>query len=79
MYRSENSKYWSVHDVQRYFIGDLHCEQVLFTYQYPNLNLPTKLGRYLYKANAALKLSPVLYQKELHRSFEMTLKVRFKI
>nr|XP_034839216.1 uncharacterized protein LOC117995323 [Maniola hyperantus] len=72
--RSTDSRYWSIHDVQRYHLGDLHCEQVLFTYQYPNLRMPSLLGSYLWKANTALKLPPALYIKELHRSIELTLK-----
>ncbi|XP_028174213.1 uncharacterized protein LOC114362855 [Ostrinia furnacalis] len=71
---STDTRYWSIHDVQRYFFGDLHCEQVLFTYQYPNLRMPTRLGSYFWKANTALKLPPKLYQKEFHQSLEITLK-----
>nr|XP_013189248.1 unnamed protein product [Amyelois transitella] len=72
--KSIDSRYWSIHDVQRYFVGELHCEKVLFTYQYPNLRMPSRLGSYLWKANTALKLQPKLYQKELNSSFEITLK-----
>ncbi|XP_039764192.1 uncharacterized protein LOC120636689 isoform X2 [Pararge aegeria] len=72
--RSTDSRYWSIHDVQRYFLGELHCEQVLFSYQYPNLRLPSSIGSYLWKLNTALKLPSPLYWKELHRSLELTLK-----
>ncbi|XP_045784259.1 uncharacterized protein LOC123880265 isoform X2 [Maniola jurtina] len=72
--RSTDSRYWSIHDVQRYCLGDLHCEQVLFTYQYPNLRMPSLLGSYLWRANTALKSPPALYIRELHRSVELTLK-----
>ncbi|XP_064076357.1 uncharacterized protein LOC113401895 [Vanessa tameamea] len=72
--KSTHTKYWSIHDVQRYFLGEHHCEQVLFTYQYPNLKMPTTLGSYLWQANTALKLPPRLYLKELHMSLETTLK-----
>ncbi|XP_052746776.1 uncharacterized protein LOC112047839 [Bicyclus anynana] len=72
--RSTDTRYWSIHDVQRYYLGDLHCEQVLFTYQYPNLQMPTTLGSFFWKANTALKLPPALYLKELHRSIEHTLR-----
>ncbi|CAG9558431.1 unnamed protein product [Danaus chrysippus] len=72
--RSTDTRYWSIHDVQRYFLGELHCDQVLFTYQYPSLKLPTHLGTYLWKANTALKISPKLFMKELHISIEETLK-----
>ncbi|CAF4752393.1 unnamed protein product [Pieris macdunnoughi] len=72
--RSTNTQYWSIHDVQRYFIGELHCETVLFTYQYPNIRMPTRLGSYFLKANTALKLPTALYMKELFRSLETTLK-----
>lgn len=73
--RSTHTKYWSIHDVQRYFLGELHCEQVLFTYQYPNLKMPSRLGNHLWMANTALKLPSALYMKELHMSLEKTLKV----
>ncbi|XP_053623706.1 uncharacterized protein LOC128682829 isoform X2 [Plodia interpunctella] len=72
--KSTDSRYWSIHDVQRYYYGELHCEQVLFTYQYPNLRMPTRHGSHLWKANTALKLPLKMYQKELHSSFEITLK-----
>ncbi|OWR48504.1 hypothetical protein KGM_209667 [Danaus plexippus plexippus] len=72
--RSTDTRYWSIHDVQRYFLGELHCDQVLFTYQYPSLKLPTHLGTYLWKANTALKIPPKLFMKELHMSIEETLK-----
>ncbi|XP_038216810.1 uncharacterized protein LOC119835846 [Zerene cesonia] len=72
--RSTDTRYWSIHDVQRYFVGELHCERVLFTYQYPNIRMPTRFGSYLWKANTALKLPPALYMRELHRSLETTLK-----
>ncbi|KOB68133.1 Xaa-Pro dipeptidase, partial [Operophtera brumata] len=72
--RSTHTRYWSIHDVQRYFFGDLHCEKVLFTYQYPNLRMPSQLGSYFWRANTALKLPPALYQKEFNRSLEVTLK-----
>ncbi|CAH2103565.1 unnamed protein product [Euphydryas editha] len=72
--KSTHSKYWSIHEVQRYFLGELHCEKVLFTYQYPNLKLPSDLGSYLWKANTALKQPPVLYMKELQMSLQITLK-----
>lgn len=74
--RSVQTKYWSIHDVQRYFLGELHCEKVLFTYQYPNLELPSRLGKHLWMANTALKLPPAVYMKELHTSIETTFKVR---
>ncbi|CAH4038375.1 unnamed protein product [Pieris brassicae] len=73
--RSTNTQYWSIHDVQRYFIGEMHCETVLFTYQYPNIRMPTRLGSYFLKANTSLKLPTALYMKELFRSLETTLKV----
>ncbi|CAH0684461.1 unnamed protein product [Chilo suppressalis] len=71
---STDTRYWSIHDVQRYFVGDLHCEKVLFTIQYPNLRMPTRQGSYFWKANTALKLPPKLYQKELNLTLEITLK-----
>ena len=74
-FRSTQTKYWSIHDVQRYFLGDLHCEQVLFTYQYPNLKMPSRLGNHLWLANTALKLSSSVYMKELHMSIETSFKV----
>ncbi|KAG6449157.1 hypothetical protein O3G_MSEX005887 [Manduca sexta] len=72
--RSTNARYWSIHDVQRYFLGDLHCEKLLFTYQYPNLRMPTRLGSYFWRANTAMKLPSHLYLKEFHRSLETTMK-----
>ncbi|KAJ0183841.1 hypothetical protein K1T71_000264 [Dendrolimus kikuchii] len=71
---SKDTRYWSIRDVQRYFYGDLHCEKVLFTYQYPSLRMPSHLGSYLWKDNTALKLPSAVYMKELHRSLEITLK-----
>ncbi|KAM3968425.1 uncharacterized protein ACR2FA_002115 [Aphomia sociella] len=71
---STNTRYWSIHDVQRYFFGELHCEKVLFTYQYPNLRMPTTLGSYFWRANTALKLPSTLHQKDFNRSLEVTLK-----
>ncbi|XP_062525112.1 uncharacterized protein LOC101742224 isoform X3 [Bombyx mori] len=68
------SRYWSIHDVQRYFLGDLHCEKILFTHQYPNLKLPSRLGNTLWKTNTATKVLPKLYLKEFNRSLEVTLK-----
>ncbi|CAK1554989.1 unnamed protein product [Leptosia nina] len=72
--RSTNPRYWSIHNVQRYFVGQLHCEQVLFTYQYPNIRMPSRLGSYLWKTNTALKLPSALYIKELNMSLDTTLK-----
>ncbi|XP_028033028.1 uncharacterized protein LOC114245175 [Bombyx mandarina] len=68
------SRCWSIHDVQRYFLGDLHCEKILFTHQYPNLKLPSRLGNTLWKTNTATKVLPKLYLKEFNRSLEVTLK-----
>ncbi|XP_059055170.1 uncharacterized protein LOC131849184 isoform X2 [Achroia grisella] len=70
----KDTQFWSIHDVQRYFCGQLHCEQVLFTYQYPNIRMPTKLGNYSWKSNTALKIPSTQYQKELNRCLEITLK-----
>ncbi|XP_050683721.1 uncharacterized protein LOC126978727 isoform X3 [Leptidea sinapis] len=72
--RSTDPQFWSIHDVQRYFVGELHCEKVLFTFQYPNLRMPTRFGSHLWKANTSLKLQPTLYLKELYMSVEVTLK-----
>lgn len=77
-YRSMHTRYWSIHDVQRYFVGDLHCEQILFTCQYPNLRMPTLHGSYLWRANTATKIPPKLYLKEFAVSMATTLKVTFK-
>nr|XP_049695651.1 uncharacterized protein LOC110374236 [Helicoverpa armigera] len=67
-------EYQEINDVSRYFTGDQHCGKVLFTYQYPNLKMPTPLGNYLYRANIALKVQSNLYRKELQNSIELTLK-----
>uniref|UniRef100_A0A2A4J188 Uncharacterized protein n=1 Tax=Heliothis virescens TaxID=7102 RepID=A0A2A4J188_HELVI len=67
-------EYQEISDVSRYFTGNQHCSQVLFTYQYPNLKMPTPLGNYLYRANVALKVQSNLYRKELQNSIEITLK-----
>ncbi|XP_072930374.1 uncharacterized protein [Epargyreus clarus] len=72
--RSTDPRYWSIHDVQRYLVGELHCERVLFTSQYPQLRLPSAHGQHLWRANTALKLPPARYLKEFHISFEHTLK-----
>ncbi|XP_052752673.1 uncharacterized protein LOC113517771 [Galleria mellonella] len=71
---STDTRYWSIHDVQRYFFGEQHCEKVLFPYQYPNIRMPTTLGNYFWRANTALKLPSTSYQKEFNRSLEVTLK-----
>ncbi|XP_073953941.1 uncharacterized protein isoform X2 [Choristoneura fumiferana] len=71
---STDTRYWSIHDVQRYCLLELHCEQVLFSHQYPNLRMPTSLGSYLWRTNTAMKLPPKLYRKEFNMAFEITLK-----
>ncbi|KAJ2954365.1 hypothetical protein O0L34_g2627 [Tuta absoluta] len=73
--QTTNSRYWSIHDPQRYFLMDLHCEQVLFTQQYPNLRMKTRLGSHMWKENTASKVPPFFtYQKEFLLSMEITLK-----
>ncbi|XP_075990813.1 uncharacterized protein LOC142986280 [Anticarsia gemmatalis] len=71
---STDTRYWDIHDVQRYFLAEEHCEQVLFVYQYPNMRLPTRLGDYLWRANVAMKKPTNLYMKTLNRDLEITLK-----
>ncbi|XP_063547651.1 uncharacterized protein LOC134755103 [Cydia strobilella] len=77
--RSTDTRYWSIHDVQRYSELMLHCENVLFTCQYPTLRLPSRLGAHFWGSNAALKLPTRLYLKEFHRALETTLmKMQFE-
>ncbi|XP_068628513.1 uncharacterized protein [Battus philenor] len=72
--RANDTIYWAIPEVQRYVLGKLHCEEVLFTCQYPNLKMPTPLGNHTWRNHAALKKSPALYLKEFHRCLESMLK-----
>ncbi|CAK1588779.1 unnamed protein product [Parnassius mnemosyne] len=72
--RAHDTCFWSIEDVQRYFRGQLHCEEVLFTCEYPNLSLPTPIGLHSWRSNVALKRPSANYLKEFHRSLEITLK-----
>ncbi|CAH2034197.1 unnamed protein product, partial [Iphiclides podalirius] len=74
--RANDTGCWSIHDVQRYFRGQMHCEKVLFTCQYPNLRLQTPLGNHSWRCHAARKRPPANYLKEFHRSLAVVLKVK---
>ncbi|CAB3225631.1 unnamed protein product [Arctia plantaginis] len=71
---STDTRYWNIHDVQRYFYAHEHCNQILYTYQYPNLRMPTHFGDYLWRANTAMKLPSNQFLKTLNKDLAITLK-----
>ncbi|XP_045542192.1 uncharacterized protein LOC106717036 [Papilio machaon] len=71
---SDDTCFWSIPDVERYFVGDLHCESVLFPAQYPTLPLHTPHGNHLWRTHTAQKRSPFSYLKEFHICLQTTMK-----
>ncbi|CAH0578163.1 unnamed protein product [Chrysodeixis includens] len=72
--RTPDSRFYDIHDVHRYFVANVHCEQVLFTYQYPYVKMPTALGNYLWRDSISLKKSSLLHERDVYSALEITLK-----
>ncbi|XP_013179440.1 PREDICTED: uncharacterized protein LOC106126364 isoform X1 [Papilio xuthus] len=71
---SDDTCFWSIPEVERYFVGRVHCEPVLFPAQYPTLPLPTPHGNHLWRTHTAQKRSHFTYLKEFHRCLQTTMK-----